>query len=270
MKICLILVALLLSLPSLGQQLTAAEEAFLGFPSPERFKEHLKELTKAPHPAGSPESGEAIQYMKAQMEKAGFEVELHDYDIYFPAEPGINQVELVQPVRLPLNNKEYILEEDPFSKDPRISHGWNSFSGEGDVTAEVVYANFGRREDFRQREEMGVSVEGKIVIARYGGNFRGFKAKYAEQWGAAGLIIYTDPADAGYMRGIPYPEGPSYSESTIQRGSLLTLDFTGDPLTPFEPALPLDGKKKVQRMDPQEVGFHTIPVTKLYIIDTYK
>ena len=259
----LVLLPLFFTVTGIAQDLNDAEKAFLSYPNSERFKNHLKELTKVPHPAGTPESGEVIRYMKSVMEKAGFEVTLHDYDIYFPSEPGENIVELVEPIRQPLNNKEYVLSEDPFSNNPRISHGWNSFSGEGDVTAEVIYANFGRREDFRQLEEMGISVKGKIVIARYGGNFRGFKAKYAEQWGAAGLIIFTDPADAGYMRGLTYPEGQYYSESTIQRGSVLTLDFTGDPLTPFEPALPLDGKKKVERLDPKDVAFHTIPVTPL-------
>jgi len=113
------------------------------------------------------------------------------------------------------------------------------------VTDEVVYANFARKEDFEKLQAMGISVKGKIVIARYGGNFRGYKAKYAEAAGAAALIIFTDPGDSGYAKGLVYPEGPFYSESSIQRGSLLTLDWTGDPLTPFEPALPLDGKRKL-------------------------
>ena len=80
---------------------------------------------------------------------------------------------------------------------------------------------------------MGIDISGKVVIARYGGNFRGYKAKFAEAAGAAGLIIYTDPIDSGYFKGLGYPEGPYYSESTIQRGSLLTEDFTGAPLTPY-------------------------------------
>ncbi len=114
---------------------------------------------------------------------------------------------------------------------------------------------------------MGISVKGKIVIARYGGNFRGYKAKYAEANGAAGLIIFTDPGDSGYAKGLVYPEGPFYDESGIQRGSLLTLDWTGDPLTPFEPALPIDAKNKKQkivRKKPEEVtGMHNIPVIPL-------
>ncbi|MEQ9426882.1 MAG: M28 family metallopeptidase [Cyclobacteriaceae bacterium] len=259
----LLLAILTICINASAQELSEVEQAFLKNPSSERFKNHLKELTKAPHPSGTEESKQVINYMKNVMESAGLEVTLHDYDIYFPAVPGENIVELVSPVQQTLNNKETVLDEDPFSSDARISHGWNSYSGEGDVTREVVYVNFGRREDFQQLEAMGVSIKDKIAVARYGGNFRGFKAKYAEQWGAAGLIIYTDPADAGYMRGLPYPEGQFYSENTIQRGSVLTLDFTGDPLTPFEPALPLDGKRKVERLDPKDVAFHTIPVTPL-------
>ena len=128
---------------------------------------------------------------------------------------------------------------------------------------EIVYANYGRKEDFETLKELGVDIKGKIVIARYGRNFRGYKAKFAEANGAAGLIIYTDPKDSGFARGLVYPEGPYYNKSTIQRGSLLTTDFTGDPLTPFEPALPLDGKKKIKRLDPKEAQLHTIPVTPI-------
>jgi N-acetylated-alpha-linked acidic dipeptidase len=124
----------------------------------------------------------------------------------------------------------------------------------------VVYVNYGTREDFEMLKTLGVSVEGKVALARYGGNFRGYKAKFAEANGAAGLLIYSDPKDNGYALGLVYPEGPYFNASTIQRGSLLTVDFTGDPLTPFEPALPLDGKKKVKRLKPSEVGLHTIPV----------
>ncbi|MGA0942540.1 MAG: M28 family peptidase, partial [Flavobacteriaceae bacterium] len=130
----------------------------------------------------------------------------------------------------------------------------------GDVTAEVVYVNYGTREDFEKLKDLGISLEGKIALARYGGNFRGYKAKFAEANGAEGLLIYSDPKDNGYARGLVYPEGPYFNASTIQRGSLLTVDFTGDPLTPFEPALPLEGKKKVKRLNPSEVGLHTIPV----------
>ena len=197
------------------------------------------------------------------MNEAGLDVINYPYDVYLPKHPGSSLIEIVTPSRQVLNQKEDIISDDPFTKDSLLWKGWNAFSGSGDVTAEIVYANYGRKEDFETLKELGVDIKGKIVIARYGGNFRGYKAKFAEANGAAGLIIYTDPKDSGFARGLVYPEGPYYNESTIQRGSLLTTDFTGDPLTPFEPALPLDGKKKIKRLDPKEAQLHTIPVTPI-------
>lgn len=238
------------------------EALFLTLPQSAQFREHLRELTKEPHLAGSDANRRVADYMEKAMQRAGFSVERPPYDLYMPTSAGQVELELVTPIRKPLNIKEYILEGDPFSADPNTKHGWNSYSGSGDVTAGVVYANYGTKEDFEQLAKLGVSVKGKIVLARYGGNFRGYKAKFAEAAGAAGLIIFTDPKDSGFTRGLVYPEGKMFSESTIQRGSLLTLDYTGDPLTPFEPALPVDGTAKVKRLAPEEVkGLHTIPVT---------
>jgi N-acetylated-alpha-linked acidic dipeptidase len=154
---------------------------------------------------------------------------------------------------MPLNSRENIYKEDIYSGHKDLTPGFNSFTGSGDVTSEVVYVNYGRKEDFEELEKLGVSVKGKIVLARYGGNFRGYKAKFAQEYGAIGLIIFTDPGDSGYMKGLVYPEGPYYDESSIQRGSLLTMPWTGDPLTPFEPALPMDGKIKTKRIKPEEV-----------------
>ena len=240
------------------------EAMFLKLPESAAFKAHLQALTREPHLAGSPANKRVADYMEQAMRKAGFSVERPPYDLYMPLNEGEIALELVTPVRKPLNIKENIIEGDPFSADPNAKHGWNSYSGSGDHTAEIVYANYGTKEDFEELAKLGVSVKGKIVIARYGGNFRGYKAKFAEAAGAVGLIIYTDPEDSGYMRGLVYPEGKMFNESTIQRGSLLTLDYTGDPLTPFEPALPVDGAKKVNRLKPEEVkGLHSIPVTPI-------
>jgi len=227
------------------------------------FRNHLQTLTREPHTAGSAANERVRDYMSSVMTKAGWKSELFPYDLYMPKEPGTSQVTIVEPIRMPLNNQEAILKEDPFSTNANLWPGWNAWSGNGDVTAEVVYANFGRKEDFEKLEALGISVKGKIAIVRYGGNFRGYKVKYAEAHGAVGVIIYSDPADAGYMRGLTYPEGAYFNESTIQRGSLLTLDYTGDALTPFEPALPRDGKTKVKRLDPAAVPLHTIPATPL-------
>jgi len=237
------------------------EEAFFKQINTTSFKTHLKKLTERPHVVGSEANAEVQRYMGEVMQRAGFEVTKYPYDLYLPNKPGSSLIEIVTPSRAVLNQKEDIIPGDSFSEDPELWKGWNAFSGSGDVTAEVVYANYGRKEDFEMLQELEVDVKGKIVLARYGGNFRGFKARFAEANGAAGLIIFTDPKDSGYTKGLVYPEGPYYNESTIQRGSLLTTDFTGDPLTPFEPALPLDGKKKIKRMSPDQAQLHTIPVT---------
>ncbi|GMQ24046.1 transferrin receptor-like dimerization domain-containing protein [Algoriphagus sp. oki45] len=229
----------------------------------DRFKIHLQELTKNPHIAGTPENELVKDYMVKIMVDAGMAVRVWPYDVYLPNHPGKSELQIISPVQMTLSQKEGKIDEDPFSDDPRLHLGFNAFSGSGDVTAEVVYVNYGTREDFQKLAEMGVDLKGKIALARYGGNFRGYKAKYAEQYGMVGLVVYTDPKDSGFARGEVYPKGPYFNETTIQRGSMLTLDFTGDPLTPNRPALPLDGSKKVKRDDPSEVAFHTIPVTPI-------
>ena len=240
-----------------------AEKLFLSLVNPNSFKSHLKELTKKPHVSGSIASKEVQKYIEKSMSNAGLDVTLYPYDVYMSKEPGNSLVEIVLPSREPLNQQEDILKEDPYSNDPGLWKGWNAYSGSGDVTSEIVYANYGRKEDFEKLNTLGVSIKGKIVIARYGGNFRGYKAKFAQENGAIGLIIYTDPKDSGFTKGLVYPEGPYYNESTIQRGSLKTQKFSGDPLTPFEPALPLDNRKKIKRLNPEKVELHKIPVTPL-------
>ncbi|WP_057936476.1 M28 family peptidase [Algoriphagus resistens] len=241
----------------------AIESEYLKAVDYDQFKVHLKELTKAPHIAGTPENEDVATYITKVMTDAGMDVTSYPYDVYLPNEPGESLLEIVTPNKITLSQQEGPIEGDPFSTDSRLHKGFNAYSGSGDVTAEVVYANYGVKADFEKLAEMGVDLKGKVIIARYGGNFRGYKAQFAEQYGAAALIIYTDPEDSGFGKGNVYPEGPFYNETTIQRGSLLTLDYTGDPLTPFEPALPLDGDKKVKRLDPKDVAFHTIPVSPI-------
>lgn len=239
------------------------EDRFLKLPSSEAFTRHHEALTREPHVAGTPANDRVGDYISRSMEEAGLEVETYPYDVYIPAPSSAaeNLIALVTPIRRPLTNQEYVLKEDRFSDDESLGPGWNAFSGSGDVTAKVVYVNYGRKEDFETLEELDVQIEGKIVVARYGGNFRGFKAKYAEEAGAAALVIYSDPDDGGYMDGLPYPEGRHLSASTIQRGSLLAK--WGDPLTPGRPALPR-ATSNVEREDPGELDFlHTIPVAPI-------
>lgn len=233
------------------------EDRFLELPSSDAFREHLRIITAAPHPTGSAQQVEVGNYLERVMKAAGLTVRKHAYDVYLPQLTDDVEVHIVSPVAMRLSNREPALEEDRFSGHPDLLNGWNAFSGSGDVTGEVVYANYGRREDFRALDSLGVDLRGKIVLARYGGNFRGYKVLFSEERGAAGVIMFNDkPAD----HVDPYPEGPMLNGEIIQRGSVLTLPWTGDPLTPFEPALPLDGPEQVERLDPDEVGLHTIPV----------
>ncbi|MBD2702413.1 M28 family peptidase [Spirosoma sp. BT702] len=239
------------------------ESEFKSKQSSAAFKNHLEKLSSVPHITGSKENEQVRDYIAETMRRAGWQVDIYPHDVLLPKGPGEIAVELVEPIRQPLNIREFLFKEDKYSSDPRLTPGYNAWSGSGDVTAEVVYANYGRKEDFEQLKAMGISVKDKIVLARYGGNFRGYKAQFAQAAGAIGVIIFTDPADSGYMRGLTFPEGPYYSESVIQRGSLITTPYTGDPLTPGEAALPMDAKNTPKRLDLKDVVLHKIPVTPL-------
>jgi N-acetylated-alpha-linked acidic dipeptidase len=257
---------LLLLLPLLPDTVAAQAAAALQqcearlqqLPTSAAFREHLRAITAEPHPTGSAAQLRVAQYLADAMRRAGLDVELAEYDVYLPQLEGlINEVEIVSPVRLRLQNQEPPLPEDPFTSHADLLPGWNAYSGSGDVTAGVVYANYGRKEDFEELDRLGISVAGQVVLARYGGNFRGYKVLFAEERGAAGVIMFNDPGSGELL---PYPDGPGMTPYTIQRGSVLTLPYTGDPLTPFEPALPLDGPVHVERLDPDSVEFHAIPV----------
>lgn len=229
---------------------------------PDAFKSHLYALSSEPHIAGTPESQRVIQYIGDAMQSAGLEVNFYDYDVLL-AEPGMVEITLELDEPLLLQNREKEYKQDPWSSHPALTHGWNAYSGSGKVKSEVIYVNYGRLEDFQKIDSLGINLEGKIVLARYGGNFRGFKAKYAEEAGAIGLIIFTDPANSGFKLGDIYPDGPFNDASAIQRGSLLTLDYYGDPLTPFEVALPLDHPDSPVRKKIEEVALPKIPVAPI-------
>jgi N-acetylated-alpha-linked acidic dipeptidase len=243
-----------------GLRQAYCEARFVDLPSGDAFREHLRIITANPHPTGSAAQVEVGHYLGRVMRAAGFTVRDHPYDVYLPQLTDDVEAHIVTPVQMRLNNREAALPEDRFSGHPDLLNGWNAFSGSGDVTGEVVYANYGTRADFRALDSLGISLEGKVVVARYGGNFRGYKVLFAGERGAAGVIMFNDAPE---VEEDPYPEGPMLSGEIIQRGSVLTLPWTGDPLTPFEPALPIDGPVQVERLDPDEVGLHTIPVLPL-------
>ncbi len=233
----------------------AYERALNAIPDAARIARYHERVASIAHEAGSDGDRETIAILETLFREAGLDVERHPIWVYLPrfVNASIEIVTADGSMSLPL--RERPLDEDRFSRDPALLPGHNAFAASGDVTAEVVYANYGTPADFAKLRAHGIDCTGKIVIARYGRNYRGFKAKFAEAAGAAGLIIYTDPADSGYARGIMYPEGGFANPSQIQRGSVLTLPYPGDPLTPFRPAT-----KDADRLDPKDVALPKIPV----------
>lgn len=157
---------------------------------------------------------------------------------------------------LPLAVTEPNLAVDPATAHPDLDIAWNAWSGSGTVEAGVVYVNYGRREDFEQLAKLGVDPRGRIAIARYGGNFRGYKAKFAEAAGCVGLVIFTDPADSGFVKGKTWPDGGGWANADcVQRGSLITLPYIGDPLTPGREAT-----KDAARVPLESLALPRIPV----------
>ena len=216
-----------------------AEKTFLAVPDPQLAREHLQILTSAPHVAGSPEDLKTAEYVLEKYQAAGLDAYIQKYKVWMNLPLDI-KVEVVAPkgVTMVGPSPEHV-SDDPFQDDPRILPAYNAFSPSGDVTADVVYANYGRLEDFKKLQEMGVDVKGKIVIVRYGENFRGVKTFVAEQYGAAGVIIYSDPWDDGYFKGDKYPKGPWRPDTAVQRGSIqYVFRYPGDPTTPGIASVP--------------------------------
>ena len=222
----------------------------------DRLAAYHELLASEPHLAGTAGDRRTIERIEELMRSFGLEVTRQRIWVYLasPVDASVRVLPAGEAaIELPL--RERALAEDEWTQRAGLPMGLNGYSGSGSATGEVVYANYGRLEDFKKLKELGIDCTGKIVIARYGGNFRGFKAKFAQEAGAAGLIIYMDPADSGYVKGIEYPEGGYGNGSSIQRGSLATLDYSGDPLTPF-----IEATEDAPRLDPDDVPLPKIPV----------
>ena len=233
------------------------EDQFRAVPNPQSAREHLRRLTLEPHIAGTKEDYATAVYVRDQLRSYGLNAELKEYDVWlnYPNTPSV--LELITTRRQRLNIHEAAISADPTSSNSKITPLFNGFSPSGDVTGPVVYANYGLPDDYDDLKKAGVDVKGKIVIVRYGNSFRGVKAKVAEDHGAIGCIIYSDPADDGYMQGDVYPKGPWRPVASGQRGSVQYLfDYPGDPLTPGKPAI-----QGVPRLKPEEATDLTrIPV----------
>lgn len=208
------------------------EEQFRAVPSPERLREHLRILSAKPHHAGGPGSREVADYALAQFKSYGLEASIEEHEAYMPM-PIERRVRLVAPEPYDLKLEEPRLPADPDSTDEGQLPTYNAYSADGDVTADLVYVNYGIPEDYERLAKLGIDVKGKIVIARYGKSWRGIKPKVAWEHGAVGCLIYSDPRDDGYFQGDVYPEGAFRPEYGAQRGSVMDMPVhPGDPLTP--------------------------------------
>jgi N-acetylated-alpha-linked acidic dipeptidase len=238
----------------------ALERQLLGQPDGDRMLEYHTAMTSEPHHAGTAAQERTAEYYAARLREFGFdEVLMNRYEVLLPY-PVHREVTLLEPERYELKLLEPPLEKDgavvdPFSDDAGVLPPFNAYSADGDVTGEVVYVNYGIPEDYDVLEELGVSVEGKIVVARYGRSWRGIKPRLAAERGAVGCLIYSDPADDGYVQGEVLPEGKWRPEWGVQRGSVMDMPtYPGDPQTPGVPSkpgaerIPLDQVETLQKI----------------------
>ncbi len=210
------------------------EQQFMAVPDAKLAGQHLKTLTAEPHLAATPEDHKTAEYVAEKFRAAGLETEIVPYRVLlnWPKVVRMEAWDAAGKLLISGPTKEHV-DGDPGQDDPRVVMPFHGSSGSGDVTGEVVYANYGRLEDFDQLAAQHIDLHGKIVLVRYGANFRGVKVYIAQQRGAAGVLIYSDPQDDGYYKGDPYPLGPWRPETGVQRGSVQYLfKYPGDPETP--------------------------------------
>jgi N-acetylated-alpha-linked acidic dipeptidase len=232
-------------------------------PDPKLAEEHLRILTQAPHMAGTPEDKATADYVAQKFRQAGLDTEIVEYKAWFNYPVEIS-VAISAPAGVEMHGPtREVVDGDPYDDDPRVVMPFNGMSPSGEVEAEAVYANYGTPEDFEKLEKLKVDVRGKIVLVRYGQNFRGVKEFIAQEHGAAGVIIYSDPFDDGWRRGDKYPEGPWRPDTGVQRGSVgYMFEFPGDPTSPGIASLPSLPESK--RISPEKSAqMPKIPVTPL-------
>src|SRR5271170_5176384 len=241
----------------------AAEASFIAVPDPSLAKEHLRTLTQAPHMAGTPEDKATADYVAEKFRAAGLDTEIVEYKVWFNY-PSEISVDITAPTGVEMHGptREHV-DGDPYDGDPRVVMPFSGMSPSGDVEADVVYANYGTPDDFEKLEKLKIDVRGKIILVRYGQNFRGVKEFITQEHGAAGVIIYSDPYDDGWRKGDKYPEGPWRPDTGVQRGSVgYMFEYPGDPTTPGIASLPSLPESK--RVSPeQSAQMPKIPVTPL-------
>ncbi len=208
------------------------EQKAIAFPQASRQKIYLERMARVPHHAGSPASAAVAEYALGLFKEFGLEARIEHFEAMLPY-PTTRTLEMVSPVKFRATLKEPAVAGDSYSSDVTQLPTYNAYSGSGDVTAPLVYVNYGVPEDYDALAKQGIDVKGKIVIARYGKSWRGTKPKVAAERGAVGCLIYSDPRDDGYFQGDVYPKGPMRPPDGVQRGSVMDMPlYVGDPLSP--------------------------------------
>ena len=242
----------------------AWEGKFRSIPSPDNLRDYMKRLSARPHHVGSPYDRDNAEWILAHFKEWGWDAHIENFDVLFPT-PKERLVEMLEPTAFKAKLEEPSVAEDPTSSqhDEQLPT-YNAYSADGDVTAPLVYVNYGVPQDYEQLERLGVSVKGAIIIARYGGSWRGIKPKVGAEHGAVGCLIYSDPSGDGYVEGDVFPRGAFRPRDGVQRGSVMddTL-YTGDPLTPG-----VGATKDAKRLDLKDVQTLTkIPTLPLSYAD---
>jgi N-acetylated-alpha-linked acidic dipeptidase len=242
----------------------ATEFRFLAVPDPASAERHMKVLTAEPHIAGSPADYKTALYVAQKFRDAGLDTTIDPYRVWlnYPGEISVKAFNAAGLEIMHGPSPEQV-DNDPYQNSSAITPAFSGYSPSGDVNSDVVYANYGRPEDFKQLTDLGITVRGKIVIVRYGENFRGVKAYLAQEMGAAALIIYSDPIDDGYTKGDAYPNGPWRPSSGVQRGTVeFGFQHPGDPTTPgFAGTMDLPDSRRIKPEDNPDMP--RIPVTPL-------
>ena len=209
------------------------EAKFRALPKPENMREYMKRLSAFPHHIGSPYDKDNAEWLLAQFRSWGLDAHIETFRVLFPT-PKSRLLELIEPGHYTAKLAEPVVGVDPTSdQTAQQLPTYNAYSVDGDVTGPLVYVNYGVPDDYEELERNGITVKGAIVIARYGGSWRGIKPKVAAEHGAIGCIIYSDPKDDGYAQGDVFPEGAWRPEFGAQRGSVMDMPvYPGDPLTP--------------------------------------
>ncbi len=224
--------------------------------SRENIGQNIKRLSAKPHAIGSPAGKENAEYILNLYKSWGWDAKIEIFHVLFPT-PKTRVLEMISPTSYKALLKEPALKEDMTSGQQDQLPTYNAWSADGDVTGEVVYVNYGLPADYDELAKLGIDVKGKIVIAKYGRSWRGIKPKVAQEHGAIGCIIYSDPKDDGYVQGDVYPKGAFKNEYGVQRGSVMDMViYPGDPLTPGVGAT--EDAKRLDRL--QATNLLKIPV----------